>query len=73
MYIGKLKHLNCEVHLTKLTILVTAIKVKSKFFQLNRFHDLRKWPQKKKVAQIELYHTLTLIFSQPQKVVKKYF
>ena len=30
-------------------------------------------PEKKKVAEIELYHTLTLIFSQPQQVVNKYF
>ena len=27
----------------------------------------------KKVAQIELYHTLTLIFNQPQEAVNKYF
>ena len=60
------------MHLNKLIILVTAIKVKSKFFQFNRFHDLRNWPRKK-VTQIELYHTLTLIFRQPKKVVNKYF
>ena len=27
----------------------------------------------KRVAEIELYHTLTLIFSQPQEFVNKYF
>ena len=54
MNIGTLNHLNCEIHLSKLIVLVTAIKVKSKVFQFNRFHDLRNRPQKKKVAQIEL-------------------
>ena len=47
MYIENLKHLNCEIHLIKLIILVTTIKVKRKFFQFNCFHDLWKWPQKK--------------------------
>ena len=28
---------------------------------------------RKRVAEIELYHTLTLIFSQPQEFVNKYF
>ena len=28
---------------------------------------------RKRVAKIELYHTLTLIFSQPQDVANKYF
>ena len=38
--------------------------------------DLLERPRltpEKKVAYIELYHTLTLIFSQPQEVVNKYF
>ena len=37
---------------TKLIILVTAIKVKSKFFQFNRFHDLRNWPQIKRSLKL---------------------
>ena len=41
MNIGHLKHLNFKMRLFKLIILVTAIKVKSKFFQFNRFHDLQ--------------------------------
>ena len=41
MYIRNLKHLNCEIHLIKLIILVNTIKVKGKFFQFNYFHDLR--------------------------------
>ena len=40
MYIENVKHINCEIYLIKFIILVTAIKVESKFFQLNRFHDL---------------------------------
>ena len=44
MYIGNLKHSNYEINLTRLIILVTAIKVKSNFFQFNRFHDLRNLP-----------------------------
>ena len=47
MYIGNLKHLNCEIHLFKFIILVATIKLKSKIFQFNHFHDLWKWPQKK--------------------------
>ena len=40
------------MHLNNLIILVTAIKVKSKFFQFNRFHDLRNWPQKKRSLKL---------------------
>ena len=35
-------------YITKLNILVIAIKVKSKFFQFNHFQNLRNWPQKKR-------------------------
>ena len=58
MYIGNLKHLNCEIHLTKLIILVTAIKVKTKFFQFNRFHDLRNWSQKKRSLKLNFITSL---------------
>ena len=38
--------------LTKLIILVTAIKFKSKFFQFNWFHDLQNWPHKKRSLKL---------------------
>ena len=51
-YIGSLKHLNCEIHLTKVIILVTRINFKSKFFQFNHFHDLRNWPLKERLLKL---------------------
>ena len=58
MYIGNSKHLNCEIHLNKLIILVPQLRLKVNFSNSTLFHDLRNWPQKKKVAQTELYDTL---------------
>ena len=43
---------------TKLIILVTAIKVKSKFFQFNRFHDLRSWTRKKRSLKLNFTTSL---------------
>ena len=40
MYIENVRHFNCEIYLINFIILVTAIKVESKFVQFNRFHDL---------------------------------
>ena len=45
-------------------------------FQVQIHWKDQNWPKltpEKKVAYTELYHTLTLIFSQPQEVVNKYF
>ena len=45
-------------------------------FQVQIYWKDQNWPKltsEKKVAYIELYHTLTMIFSQPQEVVNKYF
>ena len=47
MYIGNLKNLNCEIHLIKLIILVTAIKVKMKSFQFTVFMISETDPEKK--------------------------
>ena len=41
-----------QVNQTKLIILVTAIKVKSRFFQFNGFHDFRNLPQKKRSLKL---------------------
>ena len=73
MHIRNLKHLNCEIHLIKLIILVTAIKVENNFFPIQPFSWSLKLTPEKMVAQIELYHTLTLILNQPKEVVNKYF
>ena len=61
MNIETLNHLNFEIHLSKLIILVTAIKVKSKVFQFNRFHDLRNRPQKKRSLKLN-FKTLNKYF-----------
>ena len=72
-YIGNLKHLNCEIIYSSLLLWWQQLRLKVNFSNSTIFMISENDPRKKKVAEIELYHTLTLIFSQPQQVVNKYF
>ena len=70
MYIGDLRHLNCEIYTsTQVYYSGDRNKVKSKFFHFNHFHDLWKWPQKKISLKLNFTAPLHWYSANHQEVV----